>query len=139
MTRLPLMAALVVGLGLFACSLNPEKNPAWTLAGQPGLLFKVQQYYETRGTEENGRCTQPILGGVASSRVLSDDQSRMVIELAYYYRDWLRDGQDCSRLRPLRCTINRACRGFAQRIFTIDKTPDGLKVAGMTGGQRRYQ
>jgi len=129
------VAVLLCSLWLTTCA-DATQNPAWELAGQPGLLLKVQQYYETRATEEGGRCTAPLLQGVARSRVLSDDQSQMVIELSYYYRDWVRDGQDCDRLRPLRCGINRACRGFAQRVFTIDKGEDGLSVAAMSGGQR---
>jgi hypothetical protein len=134
--RLRCALALVGGLGLGGC-VDAEQNPAWQLAGQPGLLLKVQNYYESRGIEENGRCSAPILQGVARSRVLSDTPDQMVIELDYVYRDWVRDGHDCDRERPLRCTINRECRGFAQRVFTIDKGEDGLSVAGMTGGQRR--
>jgi hypothetical protein len=129
--------ALLGGLLLLGCAGDASQNRAWELAGQPGLLLKVQQYYESRGTEEGGRCTAPILQGVARSRVLSDTPGQMVIELTYAYRDWIRDGDDCDSLRPLRCGINRECRGFAQRTFTIDKGEDGLSVAGMTGGQRR--
>jgi hypothetical protein len=129
-------AALVGGMWLLGCAGDASQNPAWELAGQPGLLLKVQQYYETRAWEEGGRCTAPLMQGVASSEVLSDDPHQMVIRLSYYYRDWLRDGEDCDPFRPLRCGINRACRGFGQRIFTIDKGQDGLSVASMTGLQR---
>jgi hypothetical protein len=129
--------ALVCGLWLIGCAGDASQSPAWELAGQPGLLLKVQQYYESRGTEEGGRCTAPILQGVARSQVLSDNPDQMVIELTYAYRDWIRDGDDCDPLRPLRCGINRECRGFAERTFTIDKGEGGLSVAGMTGGQRR--
>jgi hypothetical protein len=131
------LVALVCGLWLIGCAGDASQNPAWDLAGQPGLLLKVQQYYESRGTEEGGRCTAPILQGVARSEVISDDSSEMMIKLSYAYRDWIRDGHDCDRLRPLRCGIMRECRGFAERIFTIDKGAGGLSVAGMTGGQRR--
>jgi hypothetical protein len=126
--------ALLCCLWLGGC-VSAEQNPAGTLAGQPGLLLKVQNYYESRGTEEGGRCSAPILEGVSRSRVLSDDPSQMVIELTYYYRDWVRDNK-CDPRRPLRCQINPQCRGFAHRIFTIDKCEEGLSVAGMTGGQR---
>jgi hypothetical protein len=130
------LAVLLCGLGLAGCSADPSQNPAWELAGQPGLLLKVQNYYETRAIEE-GRCTAPIMEGVARSQVLSDDPRQMVIALDYYYTDWVRDGDDCSPMQPLRCTIMRECRGFAQRTFTIDKGQDGLSVAGMSGPQRR--
>lgn len=122
-------------LWLCGC-LDAGQNPAWTLAGQPGLLLKVQNYYESYGTEEGGRCTAPLLGGVSRARVLSDTPAQMVIELTYTYRDYLRDNR-CDPRRPGRCWINPECRGFAQRTFTIDKGQDGVRVAGMTGGQRR--
>jgi hypothetical protein len=131
------LLALLCGLWLAGCSGDPNRNPAWELAGQPGLLLKVQNYYESRGVEEGGRCAAPIMEGVARSQVLSDDQSEMVIALSYYYRDWVRDGDDCDSLRPGRCMgFMRECRGFAERTFTIDKGQDGLSVAGMTGPQR---
>lgn len=133
--RTQALAALVCGLWLIGCAGDASQNPAWELAGQPGLLLKVQQYYESRGTEEGGRCTAPIMQGVARSQVLSDDPHQMTIKLSYAYRDWIRDRDDCDELRPLRCGIMRECRGFAERIFTIDKGQDGLSVAGMTGGQ----
>ena len=132
------LAVLLCGLWLAGCSGDPSQNPAWELAGQPGLLLKVRNYYETRGLEEGGRCTAPIMEGVARSQVLSDDPSQMVIALSYYYRDWVRDGDDCDPLRPARCmAFFRECRGFGERIFTIDKGEEGLSVAGMSGGQRR--
>jgi hypothetical protein len=131
------LAVLLCGLWLAGCSGDPSGSRSWELAGQPGLLLKVQQYYETRGIEEGGRCTAPIMEGVARSQVLSDDPRQMVIALSYYYRDWVRDGDDCDPRRPARCMmIMRECRGFAERTFTIDKGEDGLSVAGMSGGQR---
>jgi hypothetical protein len=132
-------AAHGLALGLIALWLTGCGGPSGSwgeLAGQPGLLLKVRNYYETRAIEE-GRCTAPIMQGVARSQLLSDDPEQMVVALSYYYRDWVRDGDDCSRLRPGRCWINRECEGFGQRTFTIDKGADGLSVAGMSGPQRR--
>jgi hypothetical protein len=132
------LAALLCGLCLTGCGTDPSQSRAWELAGQPGLLLKVRNYYESRGLEEGGRCTAPIMEGVARSRVLSDDQDEMVVALAYYYRDWVRDGDDCDPLRPGRCLgFMPLCRGFAERTFTIAKGEDGLSVAGMSGPQRR--
>jgi hypothetical protein len=130
------LAVLLCGLGLIGCSADPSQNRTWELAGQPGLLLKVRNYYETHAIEE-GRCTAPIMQGVARSQVLSDDPRQMEIALSYYYRDGVRNGEDCSPMRPLRCTVMRECQGFAQRTFTIDKGEDGLSVAGMSGPQRR--
>ncbi|MGH6913155.1 MAG: hypothetical protein ACREH3_05565, partial [Geminicoccales bacterium] len=134
LTGLWLTGLWLAALGLVGCTGDPSR--AWQLAGQPGLLLKVQQYYESYGTEEGGRCSAPLLEGVARSEVLEDNPQQMVVGLTYYYRDWIRDGEDCSPLRPLRCTVMRECRGFASRTFTIDKGQDGLTVVGMSGGQR---
>ena len=61
----------------------------------------------------------------------------MVIALSYYYRDWVRDGDDCDQhAAGALHGIMRECRGFAERTFTIDKGEDGLSVAGMSGPQR---
>jgi hypothetical protein len=133
-----ILTMLLCGLWLAGCSGAPGQSRAWELAGQPGLLLEVQNYYETRAVEEGGRCRAPIMQGVARSQVLSDDQSQMVIALSYAYRDWVRDGDDCDPRRPARCMLAlRECRGFGERIFTIDKGQDGLSVAGMSGPQRR--
>ena len=127
-------ATLLCSLSLLGCA--SDASPGSELAGQPGLLLKVRNYYESRAIEE-GRCNAPIMRGVARSQVLSDDQDQMVILLSYYYRDWVRDDDDCEPLRPGRCWVNPTCRGFAERTFTIDKGEDGLKVVGMSGPQRR--
>jgi hypothetical protein len=119
-------AAVILCLWLVGCAGS----------GQPSLMRKVQLYYETHATEEGGRCTAPLLEGVTRTQVLSDNAEQMVLDVSYYYRDWIRDGDDCGPLRPLRCTVMRECRGFAQRTFTIEKGQDAFTVVGMSGPQR---
>jgi hypothetical protein len=132
------LAALLCGLWAAGCSGDARQDPAWELAGQPGLLLQVRNYYETHALEEGGRCRAPIMEGVASSQVLSDDPGQMVIGLSYYYRDWVRDGDDCDPRLPGRCMmVLQQCRGFGQRIFTIDKGESGLGIADMSGARRR--
>jgi hypothetical protein len=131
------LAVLLSGLWLTGCGGDAGQSRSWELAGQPGLLLKVRNYYERRGIEEGGRCRAPIMEGVARSQVLSDDPSQMVIALTYYYRDWVRDGDDCDPRRPGSCMmVMQQCRGFAERTFTIEKGEEGLSVAGMSGPQR---
>ena len=62
-------------LGLAACG-DPRDNPAWTLGGEPGLLFIVKQYYELNAFEENGYCPNPLLEGVTHSRVTQTTAAR---------------------------------------------------------------
>ena len=117
-------------------SCDPYKMRAWELAGEPGLLFEIQQYYERNALEEGGRCPAPLLGGVTRTEILEDTPERVVLHLNYAYRDMIRDGDDCSEMRPARCGIMRECRGFAQRTFTVARTEDGLEVIDMTGPRR---
>lgn len=124
--------ALLV-LGLAACG-DPRDNPAWTLGGEPGLLFVIKQYYERNALEEGGRCSSPLLEGVTRSRVVEDDADRISVELGYYYRDMIRD--DCDRLPNAGCVM-RECQGFAQRNFVVGRQADGLKVLEMNGAQKR--
>lgn len=130
------LALLLCGLWLAGC--GGALNQSQELAGQPGLMLQVRNYYETRALEEGGRCRAPIMEGVARSEVLSDSPDQMVIALGYYYRDWVRDGDDCDARRPWRCTmVLQQCRGFGERIFTVEKGQDGPSVVDMSGPRRR--
>ena len=114
---------------LVACAGDPAQNPAWELAGHPGLLYDVKLYYERNALEENGRCTFPLLEGVSRSEVLAEDDDQLVIGLTYRYRDSMRDER--------RLGLFRECEGFASRTFTIAKADEELTVAGMDGPQKR--
>jgi hypothetical protein len=130
------LAVLSFVVVLQACT-DPKTNPAWELAGEPGLLYEVKRYYEHHAVEEAGICTRPLLEGATGSRVVEDTEDELVVDLTYYYRDMVRDrGDDCGPLRPNRCFVMVPCRGFAQRTFTIDRTAEGPKVVGMSGPER---
>ena len=136
--RWPRLGLLILGLlilGLAACG-DPRDNPAWSLGGEPGLLFIVKQYYELNAFEENGYCPNPLLEGVTSSRVTQTDGGPLKVEIGYYYRDAFRTDQDCDEDRLLRCGVMRACQGFAERSFVVAKDKDQLKVLEMSGPKR---
>jgi hypothetical protein len=118
MRRSPLQAMLM--LALAACQLSPTASE--NLAGVPGLMPVVQQYYERRATEENGRCRTPQLDGVLSATVVQSDGPRTVIQMRYLYRDTTAD-------------LRGACIGFGKRSFTIEQGPDGPQVVEMSGDQ----
>ena len=117
-------------IALAACAGDPAQNPAWELAGHPGLLYWIRFYYEQNALEENGWCTAPLLEGVSRSEVLAEDDEQLVIRLTYRYRDFMRD-------EPRLPGFFRECQGFATRTFTIAKTGDELRVATMDGPQKR--
>jgi hypothetical protein len=125
----------LVILALAACG-NPRDNPAWSLGGEPGLLFTIKQYYELNALEENGRCPNPLLEGVTHSRVTQDKPGRLEVDLGYHYRDAFRSGKDrCRRLGLSRCIIPE-CNGFAERHFVVAKDDDRFKVVEMSGPKR---
>lgn len=130
-----LVLALVPVLALAGC-VPPEETPFWHLAGEPGLLYHVKQYYEHNAVEEAGLCPRPLFEGMTRSVVEEDTGERLVVTLGYAYSDFLRDGDDCSRLRPNRCFIMRECTGFNERTFTIAKRPGGFEVIDMSGLRR---
>lgn len=112
----PVLAALA----LAACSLSPQASQ--DLAGVPGLTPVVQQYYERRATEENGRCRTPLLDGVLNATVVESSAQRSVVQMRYLYRDQTAD-------------LRGACIGFGNRTFTIDQSGGTLQVIDMTGPQ----
>jgi hypothetical protein len=127
--RLKIACLVSAPIWLVACAGDPAQNPAWELAGYPGLLYDIKFYYERNALEENGRCTAPLLEGVSRSEVLAEDDDQLVIGLTYRYRDFMRDER--------RLGLFRECEGFASRTFTIAKADDELIVAGMDGPQKR--
>jgi hypothetical protein len=138
MVRARWQTAGMVGtlLWLATCIGDPAQNPAWTLAGHPGLLYWIKFYYERNALEENGRCTAPLLEGVSRSEVLSEDQDQLVVAVVYRYRDALRDEP---RAPSGRLPFFRECTGVASRTFTIATGGDHPTVTSMNGPQKRRQ
>jgi hypothetical protein len=126
--------ALLLLIGAGAC--DPTRNPAWTLGGEPGMLFTIKQYYELNALEEGGRCSAPLLEGVSRSRVVEDEPGVFEVDIAYYYRDMIRDDDDCDRLPNAGCRVLRECQGFASRSFLVARQPDGLAVLEMSGPKK---
>jgi hypothetical protein len=136
MMRSRIAGIVATVLWLATCSGDPAQNPAWTLAGHPGLLYWVKFYYERNALEENGRCTAPLLEGVSRAEVLSEDQDQLVVALVYRYRDALRDEP---RAPSGRLPFFRECTGVASRTFTIATGGDHPTVISMNGSQKRRQ
>ena len=134
MRRIGLALLALGALALGAC--DPARNPAWTLGGEPGMLFTIKQYYELNALEEGGRCSAPLLEGVSRSRVVEDEPDRFEVDLVYYYRDMIRDDGDCDRLPNAGCRALRECRGFAERSFVVGREADRLRVLEMSGPKK---
>ena len=126
---------LALAAGVTACA--GIVGEGWTLAGEPGLMTKVRQYYSQHALEEGGQCPWPIMEGVTRETVLEDEPDRFEVLIRYRYRDFVRGPEDdCDRFRPNRCFVMVQCRGFAERRFTIARTEEGSEVIAMSGEQR---
>jgi hypothetical protein len=124
----------VLALGLAACG-DPRDNPAWSLGGEPGLLFTIKQYYELNALERDTYlCPNPLLEGVTHSRVTETEPGQLKVEIGYYYRDAFRNG-DCNENHLGPCVF-RTCQGFGERQFVVTKDKDQLKVVEMSGLRR---
>lgn len=134
-------AVVVVALALgtlSGCGQFWMNTGAWDIGEHRGLLLDVSNYYHRHATEEGGRCRSPIMNGVSHASASELDNDVLFVHIRYRYRDFLKDGDDCDRrLRPLRCTIHRECRGYAVRDFRVSKTETGFDVIDMSGGRRR--
>jgi hypothetical protein len=131
------IAGALLALGaVWLSGCDPTKNPAWTLGGEPGMLFTIKQYYELNALEEGGTCSAPLLEGVTHSRVVEPEPGRFEIDLGYYYRDMIRDGGDCDRLPNAGCRVLRECQGFAERSFVVGREAERLKVLEMSGPRK---
>jgi hypothetical protein len=133
---------LAAGLAAFALVAGCQQfwidSGVWDLAGHRGLQLTVNNFYHRHATEEGGRCHSPFIEGVTGVAVVEESDTLLKIDLRYYYRDFLRGGNDCDRKRrPHRCTIFRECTGFSERRFEISKSDAGYTVVDMSGSRRR--
>ncbi|MGI9498470.1 MAG: hypothetical protein ACR2P3_00395 [Geminicoccaceae bacterium] len=136
--RLSLVVIALASSTLTACQQYWRESGVWDIGEHQGLLLDVSNYYHRHATEEGGQCRSPILEGVSQAAVGDLDDGVFDVHIHYRYRDFLKDGDDCDRrLRPLRCTINRECYGFAARDFRVAKAGTGFDVIDMSGGRRR--
>ncbi|MGI9510020.1 MAG: hypothetical protein ACR2QJ_11820 [Geminicoccaceae bacterium] len=129
--------ALAVGV-LSGCQQYWRDSGIWDIGEHRGLLLDLTNYYRRHATEEGGRCRAPIMEGVSYAATSDLENDSLDVLLRYRYRDFVKDGDDCDpKRRPLRCTIHRECRGFAEREFRVAKTETGFEVTEMSGGRRR--
>lgn len=133
-----LVALVLVCSGLTACQQYWRESGVWDIGEHQGLLLDLSNYYHRHAIEEGGRCHSPYIDGVTHAATGDVEDGGFDVLLRYYYRDFLNDGDDdCSRLRPLRCTIMRECRGFSERRFKVAETETGFDVLDMSGARRR--
>jgi hypothetical protein len=88
----------------------------------------IRLYYERHASEGGGRCYNPYIDGFTKLTVLEDRPDQLVVHARYFHRDRFREGGENEG--------GQICTGFAERTFTLARSPDGdLIVVGMTGEQ----
>ncbi len=119
---LTLVAALVAG-----CA--GSRLPSTGFAEPAALERAMKGYYEAHASEEHGQCLRPYIDGLTQVTVVDSQPERLVVNVRYLYRDWLKNdgGQDGFR---------RECTGYAGRSFTFGKGTAGVEVVDMTGPRR---
>ena len=102
------------------------------LGPYPDLRWKIESYYRDNAWEEGARCVLPSMT-ITRWRVLEETPDKLVMAVRYAWEDDTHSDFD----GPVPRVRAGTCSGFNERVFTIDKSPNGLQVHSMTGEQRR--
>lgn len=114
-----------VAAGLAGCS---YAGPS--VAGYPGLQYRIISYYGANAVERAAVCPNPEMQSVTSARVVEDTPERVVMDVRYYWIDW---SQAVDRGGASITT----CRDWSERTFTFaPDTAGNLQVVDMTGPRK---
>ena len=119
-----LIPALILLLG--ACAASRDLGP------YSDLRWKIESFYRDNAWEKGARCVLPTMT-ITRWEILEDSADKLVVGTRYAWKDDRNSGFDPTLGRVQEGT----CQGFNSRIFTVDKSPNGLIVESMTGEQRR--
>jgi hypothetical protein len=115
--RIGRLGAAMMALAIPACT-----TPTDEFAGiEPQILA----FYEARAFERNATCPRPFIRSITRAEERSDDGRLVVLSVDYVWD---------IRLRSSR--FGNTCQGFGSRLFTLERTGDGLRVVEMSGEQR---
>jgi hypothetical protein len=101
-----------------------------SLAGHPGLQYRVISYYNANASERSAVCPNPEMQSVSAAEVIEDSPQRVVMDVRYYWVDW-------SQASDIGGGNVTTCRDWGERTFTFVPTSDStLQVIGMSGGRK---
>jgi hypothetical protein len=86
----------------------------------------INRHYERNASENN--CFNPFVEGFTKLTVLEDTPDRLVVHARYLFRDRFRDCNDGG-------SGGGRCSGFAERTFTLTRSPEGDLLVAMDGQQ----
>ena len=108
---------------------------AWqgpSLAGQPGLQYEVQSFYDGRAMEAQARCPNPRMAAIVRTTVVEQTPERLVMDLRYR---WVDDTQTVDSGASGGSKI--VCQDWGERRFTFSHESDGrLRPIAMSGPQK---
>ena len=120
-----LWPSLAVALGLVGCTALPPP--------QDRLAAEIAQYYAENASEEDGQCPSPEIASVTKRKVLASGGGATTLRVRYSYFDASVPGAaDWTRVLQ----AERACTGFAEREFTLERGELGYRVVEMSGPVR---
>jgi hypothetical protein len=100
---------------------------------QDRLADEIAQYYAQNAVEEDGECPSPEIASVTKRKVLASGGAATRLRVRYSYFDASVPGAtDWTRILQ----AERACTGFAEREFTLERGQLGYQVVEMSGPVR---
>ena len=120
----------VIGPGLAALLLAGCATPG---APEDDLAAKIRAYYGAHASEEAGACPTPEIASITKRKVQQTAGATTVLRVRYSYFD---PSQGSTDKWPQVLIASRACTGFAERDFTLERAKLGYRVVAMTGPQR---
>jgi hypothetical protein len=114
----------MVALAVAGCASTAEPDE---------VQLKIQDYYASQATEEDGGCPTPEIASVTKRKVLESGAEHTLLRVRYSYFDPSQSG-DVSWSHVL--IASKPCTGFAERDFTLERAKLGYRVVDMSGPRR---
>lgn len=124
MRKIGLSLAALLLLG--ACATASQQQ----LASHDGLERMIRDNYRTYALEQNGLCVRPEIGIISRTEIVEDNDQELVVRVRHTVRGDV-DSDPNNIFRPV-----KSCPTFGERVFTFNKSDDGLKFASMSGPNR---
>jgi hypothetical protein len=121
----PVLWALIVVL-LIGCS-APQVESAH-FGPSADIERVIRMYYERHASEGGGRCFNPYIDAFTKLTVLEETPDRLVVDARYLHRDRFREGGSGEG--------GQICTGFAERTFTLARTPEDDPIVTEMSGER---
>jgi hypothetical protein len=120
--KLWLLALAALGIALAGCADRLESAHF----GPPATLERLIRQYYARYASHGGECFNLYIDGFTRFTVLEDTPDRLLVDVRYFRRDRIHNGENDSR----------SCIGFGERTFFLERDADGAPVVvGMSGEQ----